>query len=71
MAKKVMMSTEGVEVFREQTAPKFEIKDGDKLVGQLTVSVGGVRWSPSRSQGDAYYLNWEEFDALMKQQKRG
>ena len=71
MAKKVMMSTEGVEVFREETAPVFEVKEGSGLVGRLTVSTGGVRWAPSGNKGDAYHLNWETFDALMKQQQRG
>lgn len=70
MAKRVMMSTESVEVFREETAPVFEVKEGANLVGRLTVSTGGVRWAPSGNRGDAYYLNWEAFDELMRKQER-
>lgn len=70
MAKSVYMSTEGVEVFREESAPVFEVKDNNALVGRLTVSVGGVRWAPTGIKGEPYYLSWEAFDDLMKQQSR-
>jgi hypothetical protein len=71
MAKSVFMSTEGVEVYREESAPVFEVREGSGLVGRLTVSKGGVRWSPTGARGDGYHLGWEAFDEIMKKQKRG
>ena len=70
MAVTVKMSTQGVEVFREQTAPRFEVKDGDGAVGTLTVSQGGVRWLPSGYSDPGFYLSWWDFNELMKKQGR-
>lgn len=68
MAVKIMMSTEGVEVFREGTAPVFEVKDDKKgVIGDLTVSTGGIRWR-SKFGREPVLLNWEELDELMKAQ---
>jgi len=60
----VTMSTRGVEIFNEQTAPEFEVRDGKKLTGRLTVSKGGVRWLPSGFQEPHFFATWAEFDAL-------
>ena len=68
MATKIMMSTAGVEVFKEQVAPVFEIKDDKKgVIGDLTVSTGGVRWR-SKFGREPVFMSWDEFDDLMKAQ---
>lgn len=76
MAMTVSMAAEWLDVPREEAAPIFEVKEKDAqtgkstLVGRLTVSIGGVRWAPTGTKGDAYFMNWKEFDALMKKQVR-
>ena len=65
----VKLSTQGVDVNNEGTAPVFEVRDKDKLVGRLTVSKGGVRWLPANLQ-EPHFANWAAFDTLMKSQKR-
>lgn len=67
MAFKVMMSTKAMEVPRVETAPVFEIGDDKKgeMVGDLTVSQGGVRWR-ARYEREAQFFSWEEFAELMK-----
>ncbi|KAF0187329.1 MAG: hypothetical protein IV086_05330 [Hyphomonadaceae bacterium] len=68
MATKVMMSTEGVEVSRVESAPVFEVKDDKRgVIGDLTVSTGGVRWR-SKFGREPVMLPWDEFDELMKAQ---
>ena len=60
------MSTLGVEVFRVETAPTFEIRDDKKgVIGDLTVSQGGVRWR-SKFEREPMFIAWEEFDEIMK-----
>lgn len=70
MAKKVFMSTEAVEVFREEVGPVFEVKDGTALLGRLTVSTGGLRWAPSYNKAEPYFVSWEGLDAFMRTQER-
>jgi hypothetical protein len=67
MAKRVMMSTEGVEVSSVETAPVFEVKDNGKVLGDLTVSTGGIRWRVKHGR-EPVFVNWEEFDELMRKQ---
>jgi hypothetical protein len=51
-------------------APNFEIRaDGGVLMGEVTVSTGGVRWRAARTQS-AHFLDWDRFAALMEQQPR-
>jgi hypothetical protein len=70
------MGAQWLDVPREESAPIFEVKEKDPqtgraaLVGRLTVSIGGVRWAPTGTKGDAYFLNWKDFDALMQKQIR-
>jgi len=70
MATTVKMSAQGLEVFNEQTAPKFDVKDGGTTIGELTVSKGGVRWLPNGFSEPHFYLSWSDFNALMQKQKR-
>jgi hypothetical protein len=70
MAVTVKMSAQGLEVFNEQTAPKFEVRDGAKLIGEITVSKGGVRWLPAGFSEPHFYLSWSDFNELMQKQKR-
>lgn len=47
----------------------FEVRSdrdgGSVLIGELTVSTGGVRWRPSHGRS-AHFLEWERFGALME-----
>jgi hypothetical protein len=55
---------------REEVAPNFEIRsDGGALIGEVTVSTGGVRWRAARTQS-AHYVDWDRFAALMEQLPR-
>jgi hypothetical protein len=55
---------------REEVAPNFEIRtDGGALIGEVTVSIGGVRWRAARTQS-AHFVDWERFAALMEQLPR-
>jgi hypothetical protein len=55
---------------REEVAPNFEVRaDSGSLLGELTVSTGGVRWRVARTQS-AHFLSWERFSALMETQPR-
>ena len=69
----VRMSVGKALISREETAPIFEVRgDGDGasiLIGELTVSTGGVRWRAARTQS-AHFLDWERFSALMETQPR-
>lgn len=66
MAKSVTMATEGLDIGNVQTAPVFKIKDDKEgVVGDLTVSQGGVRWR-GKYQREDVHLTWEEFDELIK-----
>ena len=66
MAKTVSMSAKGLVVLREETAPTFEVKDDKEgVVGELTVSQGGVRWR-GKYQREDVHLSWEDFDELIK-----
>jgi hypothetical protein len=66
----VILSVGKANVSRAEVAPNFEVRD-DKgaLIGELTVSMGGVRWRPSHYQS-AHFLDWEAFGALMENQPR-
>lgn len=70
MAKKVFMSTEAMEVFREEVGPVFEVKEGSNLVGRLTVSTGGLRWAPPYNKGEPHFISWESLDDVMRKQER-
>jgi len=65
----VKFSALGLDVNNEGTAPVFEVREKDKLVGRLTVSKGGVRWLPS-GQHEPHFVSWPGFDTLMRTQKR-
>ncbi|MGH6951660.1 MAG: hypothetical protein ACREH4_12350 [Vitreimonas sp.] len=66
----VHMSVGKALISREETAPVFEVRgDGGVLIGELTVSTGGVRWRPSHGRS-AHFLEWERFGALMEMQPR-
>lgn len=66
----VIMSVGKAEISRAETAPNFEVRaDGGALIGELTVSIGGVRWRAARTQS-AHFLDWDRFAALMEQQPR-
>ena len=66
----VTMSVGKALISREEVAPNFEVRgDGGALIGELTVSVGGVRWRVARTQS-AHFLSWERFSALMEQQPK-
>ena len=66
----VRMSVGKALIGREEVAPSFEVRgDGGVLIGELTVSVGGVRWRVARTQS-AHFLSWERFSALMETQPR-
>ncbi len=69
MAKRVVMSAEGIEIQSVETAPVFEVKDNGKVLGDLTVSTGGVRWRVKHGR-EPVFLTWEEFDDLMKAAKK-
>jgi hypothetical protein len=66
MAKHVVLSTEGMEVSREEAGAVFSVKD-DKagVIGDLTVSTGGLRWR-SKYQRESELIRWEELDELVK-----
>lgn len=66
----VRMSVGKALISREEVAPNFEVRaDGGALIGELTVSTGGVRWRPSHLRS-AHFLDWERFGALMETQPR-
>lgn len=65
----VNMSVGKAEIKREETAPTFEVREKGALIGELTVSVGGVRWRPRQAQS-AHFLDWAVFGALMEKQPR-
>jgi hypothetical protein len=69
----VHMSIGKALISREETAPLFEVRadgaSGGALIGELTVSTGGVRWRVARTQS-AHVLTWERFSALMETQPR-
>jgi hypothetical protein len=66
----VTMSIGKATISREEVAPNFEVRgDGGALIGELTVSVGGVRWRPSHGRS-AHFLDWERFGVLMEQQPK-
>lgn len=69
----VIMSVGKAEISRAETAPLFEVRadgaSGGALIGELTVSTGGVRWRVARTQS-AHFLSWERFSALMETQPR-
>lgn len=69
----VIMSVGKALISREETAPQFEVRadsaSGGALIGELTVSTGGVRWRVARTQS-AHFLSWERFSALMEMQPR-
>ncbi len=69
----VIMSVGKALISREETAPLFEVRadsaSGGALIGELTVSTGGVRWRVARTQS-AHFLSWERFSALMESQPR-
>lgn len=65
------MSCTRLEVFNEQTAPVFTIEVDGARLGELRVSRGGIRWLPTRYGEDPYILNWQQFDSIMREQRRG
>ena len=69
----VRMSVGKALISREETAPVFEVRGdgegGTVLIGELTVSTGGVRWRPSHGRS-AHFLEWERFGALMETQPK-
>ena len=67
----VILSVGKANISRAETAPNFEVRadGGGPLIGELTVSVGGVRWRP-RGLHSAHFLDWEAFGRLMEQQPR-
>lgn len=66
----VRMSVGKALISREETAPVFEVRsEGGALIGELTVSTGGVRWRPSHGRS-AHFLEWERFGALMETQPK-
>lgn len=66
----VRMSVGKALISRDETAPVFEVRgDGGVLIGELTVSTGGVRWGPSHGRS-AHFLEWERFGALMETQPK-
>ncbi|MGD9965431.1 MAG: hypothetical protein AB7T59_02835 [Hyphomonadaceae bacterium] len=69
----VRMSVGKALIGREELAPNFEVRadgaSGGALIGEVTVSTGGVRWRAARTQS-AHFLDWERFAALMEQQPR-
>ena len=66
----VRMSVGKALIGREEVAPNFEIRsDGGALIGEVTVSTGGVRWRAARTQS-AHYVDWDRFAALMEQLPR-
>ena len=66
----VRMSVGKALIGREEVAPNFEIRaDGGALMGEVTVSTGGVRWRAARTLS-AHFLDWDRFSALMEQQPR-
>lgn len=66
----VRMSTAGVDILNDGTAPVFEIRDHNGLIGRLTVSRGGVRWLPTGFQEPPHMVNWADFDGIMRQHPR-
>jgi hypothetical protein len=66
----VRMSVGKALIGREEVAPTFEVRgEGGALMGEVTVSTGGVRWRAARTQS-AHFVDWERFAALMEQQPR-
>ena len=66
----VILSVGKAAISRQETAPNFEVRtDAGALIGELTVSTGGVRWRVARTQS-AHFLDWERFNALMETQPR-
>ena len=55
---------------RAEAAPTFDVRGDDgALIGQLTVSIGGVRWRPRNLQS-AYFADWASFDRVMETQRK-
>lgn len=66
----VRMSVGKALIGREEVAPNFEVRaDSGALIGEVTVSIGGVRWRAARTQS-AHFLDWDRFAALMETQPR-
>lgn len=66
----VRMSVGKALIGREEIAPNFEVRaDGGALIGELTVSTGGVRWRAARTQS-AHFLDWDRFAAMLEQLPR-
>jgi hypothetical protein len=66
----VRMSVGKALIGREEVAPSFEIRGDDgALIGELTVSTGGVRWRPRHLQS-AYFADWAAFDRVMESQRK-
>lgn len=66
----VIMSVGKAEISRAETAPTFDVRGDDgALIGQLTVSTGGVRWRPRNLQS-AFFADWAAFDRVMESQRK-
>lgn len=70
MARHVSMSTAGMEVSREEAGAVFNVKD-DKagVIGDLTVSTGGIRWR-AKHQRESELIRWEELDEFVKSKSK-
>ena len=52
------------EVGREEIGIKFDVSDEVGLMGRLTISKGGVRWTARQNQ-NAKLMTWEDFARRM------
>jgi hypothetical protein len=46
---------------------RFVIRSDDEKLGELLVSRGSIAWAPGHSP-NAIHLQWERFDAVMREQ---
>ena len=66
----VIMSVGQAEISRAETAPTFDVRGDDgALIGQLTVSIGGVRWRPRNLQS-AFFADWAAFERIMETKRK-
>lgn len=65
MAKTVVVNITSHPLSREENGVTFNVADSGKRFGELVVSKGGLRWKPKNKQ-DHHFINWQEFDQLMR-----
>ncbi|MFV0280951.1 MAG: hypothetical protein ACK5JM_09375 [Rhodoblastus sp.] len=72
MKKSVSMSFSPVRIGQDgvKDGVHFEVRDGNVLIGRLTVMRKKLRWWP-KGASEALETNWSGFDTLMRKRSKG